>query len=89
MAALKPCAASSVPVTPLRPALASKPSARRCVTALRRVTRRGRVRRDGAGGFLRGSCIGGKQATSDEGSGEAAKPKHDVPTSQHGTHHRF
>jgi hypothetical protein len=46
VAARKPCAASNGPVTPLRPAPASKPSARRC-SAVKRVRRRLR-RRDGA-----------------------------------------
>jgi hypothetical protein len=70
---LKPCAASNGPVTPLRPAPASKLTARRR-SALRRIVGTGRMRRvrrrlrwrDGAGGFLPGLCTAGSQSSRDK-----------------------
>jgi hypothetical protein len=78
---LKPCAASNGPVTPLRPAPASKLTARRR-SALRRIVGTGRMRRvcprlrwrDGAGGFFPGLCTAGSRSSGDKrpGTGEGS-----------------
>jgi hypothetical protein len=73
VAALKPRAASNGPVTPLRPAPASKPSARRCAEL--RSSAVWRVRRNGAGGFLRGLCMVNSRAREANGPRATTVPR--------------